>query len=401
MSSASPEVARQPDRQLPWAAARAVKSRLLHRGSFMIRKLLCASLLVAFFVPSVKAADRVIVAIAGPMVGTSSSVGVQYRVGVAAAVQALPGGKLLGREVVLNTYDDRCNPEIAKAVAYEVVQSSPAVVIGHSCSDSTIAAAPVYAENGLLQITPASSNPRVTEMGIGTLFRMIGRDDRQGEIAAERLATAHGDRRIGVLYFPGTYSRGLTDVTIAALARRGIEPVVVIEAVSSSPSYLDEIGRFEAAGAEVLYLVGGGLDSAVFLRQARQLGAGFAVLSSDTLVSKTFIDAAGVAGEEVPFTFPPDAANLPSSAQVIAEIEASGHEAAGYTLLAYAAAEVWFEGVRRANTFGAREVATALRSGPVKTVLGPVSFDERGDITTEYPPFTWFVWRAGERVPAD
>ena len=347
------------------------------------------------------AEDSVTIAIAGPMVGTSFSVGVQYKVGVTAALQSLPDGKLLGKNVAVKIYDDSCSKSIAEKVAIELTQTLPEVVIGHSCSIATIAAAPLYARHNLLQITPASTNPKVTEMGITTLFRMIGRDDVQGEVAAERIATRYAGRKIGIFSFPGDYSSGLTQTAIAALGRRGIRPVKQLVGISSAPSYAENILDLIESGVEVLYLVGGGLDTGVFLHQARQLNAPFQVISGDTLVSKVFIEAAAEAGEGVPFTFPPEAAELSSSQQAVEAIRSMGLEPAGYTLLAYAAAEVWFEGVRRANSFEAGAVATAIRSAPVETILGPVSFDAKGDIKTSYPPFSWYVWKNGKRVALD
>ena len=347
------------------------------------------------------AEDSVTIAIAGPMVGTSFSVGVQYKVGVTAALQCLPDGKLLGKSVNIKIYDDSCSKSIAEKVALELTQSLPEVVIGHSCSIATIAAAPLYARQNLLQITPASTNPKVTEMGITTLFRMIGRDDVQGEVAAERIAARYAGKKIGILSFPGDYSTGLTQTAIAALERRGITPVKQLVGVSSASSYAENILDLIEAGVEVLYLVGGGLDTGVFLRQTRQLEAPFQVISGDTLVSKVFIEAAAEAGEGVPFTFPPEAAELSSSQPAVEAIRSMGLEPAGYTLLAYAAAEVWFEGVRRANTFEAGAVAAAIRSAPVETILGPVSFDAKGDIQTTYPPFSWYVWKNGKRVALD
>lgn len=347
------------------------------------------------------AEDSVTIAIAGPMIGTSFSVGVQYKVGVTAALQSLPDGKLLGKNVGIKIYDDSCSKSIAEKVALELTQSLPEVVIGHSCSIATIAAAPLYARENLLQITPASTNPKVTEMGIKTIFRMIGRDDVQGEVAAERIATHYADRKIGMFHFPGDYSTGLTQTAIAALERRGIKPVIQAVGISSASSYAENILELIDAGVEVLYLVGGGLDAGVFLRQARQLDAPFQVISSDTLVSKVFIEAAAEAGEGVPFTFPPEAAELSSSKPAVEAIRSMGLEPAGYTLLAYAAAEVWFAGVRRAGTFEAGAVAAAIRSAPIETILGPVSFDGKGDIQTMYPPFSWYVWKNGKRVALD
>lgn len=82
-------------------------------------------------------------------------------------------------------------------------------------------------------------------------------------------------------------------------------------------------------------------------------------------------------------------------------IRTAGHEPAGYTLLAYAATEVWIEGVRRAGTTDAEAVATAIRERPIVTALGEVSFDGNGDISTRSEPFTWYVWKDGRRVPAN
>lgn len=346
----------------------------------------------------VYAENPVTLAIAGPMVGTSFSVGIQYKVGVTAAIQSLAEGKLLGRPVILKTYDDSCSASIAETVALDMVQEPPAVVIGHSCSMATIATAPVYASHHVLQITPASTNPMVTEMGIKTLFRMIGRDDVQGEVAAERIATLHAGKKIAVLYFRGSYSEGLAATAIAGLNRRGIQPIKIIKAVASASSYVDNIEALINAGVEVLYMVGGGLDSGVLLRQLRQLDTSIEVISSDTLVSKVFIEAAGAAGEDIPFTFPPEAAELSTSKPAVDAINKMGLEPAGYTLLAYAATQSWIEGVRRAHSFDANLVAAALRNAPVETILGPVSFDQKGDIHTSYPAFSWYRWKDGKRV---
>lgn len=365
---------------------------------------LCFFGLSTFLLPTQPAwaAQGVRVAIVAPMVGTSYAVGIQYKVGVTAALKTLPDGKLLDRPLEITPHDDGCAPAIAEAVALELVERPPVIVIGHSCSGATIAAAPIYAEHGVLQITPASTNPQVTEMGIPTIFRMIGRDDLQGELAAQRIVERHAEQRIGVLSFRQAYSEGLAATALAALEKAGIIPVIHIQQVKGSEtSYADQIEALVEHGVEVLYLVGGGLDLAVFVRQARQMDADFAVISGDTLVSDVFVQTAGPAAEGVPFTFPPDAVNLPSAASAVAVIKALGQEPAGYTLLAYAATQVWIEGVRRAGTFEAGQVAAAIRAEPISTILGNVSFDEKGDIITQSPPFAWYVWKDGQRVATD
>ncbi|MDP3516377.1 MAG: branched-chain amino acid ABC transporter substrate-binding protein [Pseudohongiella sp.] len=339
--------------------------------------------------------------VVGPMVGTSFSVGVQLKTGVGVALDTLTDGRLLGRPVRVSILDDGCSKAIAEKVAQDLVQSPPAVVIGHSCSAATISAAPVYAEHKVLQISPASTNPLVTEMGINTIFRMIGRDDVQADMAAERMARLHQDQRIGVLHFRSDYSIGLTEMAISGLRSRGMEPAKVILSSPSATSYLAEIQELMTAGIEVLYIVGGGLDTGVFMRQSRLLNAPFKVISGDTLVSSIFYEAAGAAAEDIPFTFPTEASQLSSAQDAISSLRAAGHEPNGYTLLSYAATQVWIEGVTRAQSLEADIVADAIRSDPINTIIGVVSFDAKGDIQTSYPPFSWYVWRSGERVPID
>lgn len=355
-----------------------------------------------FFFPGViSASENIRVAVAGPMVGTSNSVGIQYKVGVSAALNSLPGGTLLGRPVVVSLYDDSCNASIAEAVARQIAEDPPAVVIGHSCSAATIAAAPVYAKRKVLQITPASTNPKVTEMGIKTIFRMIGRDDIQGELAAQRIAEKYAGKRIGVLSFSGAYSKGLAKTAVAALAKLGVTPVALMKAKGSQASYADKAEQLISSGVEVLYLVGGALDVGIFLRQARLMEADFAVVGSDTMVSEVFWSTAGDAANNVSYSFVSEPLRQPSAANAAAAIKAEGYEPAGYTLLAYAATQAWIEGVKRAQSFDAGKVAEALRSEPIQTILGEVAFDGKGDISTSRSPFSWYAWKDGRRVRLD
>lgn len=349
--------------------------------------------------------DAVIdVAIVGPMVGTSFAVGTQFRTGVHAALQHLTDGTLIGRPLRITEYNDGCDRDIAEKLALDLVQTPPDVVIGHSCSAATLITAPLYSEHEVLQISPASTAPAITEMGITTLFRMIGRDDLQGSMVAERIRQKHAGQTLGILRFATDYSFSLTKSVIDDLAEDAIAPAIIVDSVAAATSYLSEIVQLMDAGVEVLYMVGGGLDSGVVTRQASQIGAPFSIIASDTLVSSAFTDTAGAAGDGVPFMFPADAASLKeteSTAAAIASIRALGVEPHGYTMLSYAAAEVWLEGVRRAGSTDAEAVATAIRQAPMTTVLGIISFDQKGDIQTEYPAYSWFTWRQGERVAID
>lgn len=344
--------------------------------------------------------EVVTIAIAAPMSGTSVSIGSQFKAGVLAAIELETDGVLLGRNISISEYDDRCRPNIAESIAEEIASVGPALVIGHSCSSATLAALPIYDASHLLQITPASTAPEITEQGINTVFRMLGRDDQQGELAANYILEHFPDARIGILRFPSQYSQAATTVAIEQLQARGGNIVHTASANGSATSYLQQVKDMMAAQVDVVYAVGGVLDIGVFARQASMVQAGFHLVSADSLISAAFPAIAGSGAEEVMFTFPAEAHSLIDHTTFATIENAINHhgnvEARGYALLSYAAIQVWIHGVKRAGSFDTSDVADAIRSGPIPTILGDVTFNEKGDITTATPNFLWHVWRNGE-----
>src|SRR5262245_58304815 len=101
---------------------------------------------------------------------------------------------------MLEVDDDACDPKQATAVAEKMVLKGVKFVAGHFCSASSIPASKVYEENGILQISPASTHPRFTDEGGWNTNRVANRDDMQGRFAAEYLASHYGGKRIGVIH---------------------------------------------------------------------------------------------------------------------------------------------------------------------------------------------------------
>lgn len=123
--------------------------------------------------------------------------------------------------------DDACEPKQAVAVANRLVdEAKVSAVVGHFCSSSTMPASEVYDEAGILTITPGSTNPQITERGMKDIFRMCGRDDQQGAIAANYMLDVLKAKKIAVIHDKDTYGQGLADATRAALAKRGTKEVL-------------------------------------------------------------------------------------------------------------------------------------------------------------------------------
>ena len=127
------------------------------------------------------AAQDITIGIAGPMTGQYATFGQQFKNGATLAVADInAAGGVLGKKLKMDIEDDACDPKQARSVAEKLVGRNVPVVIGHFCSGSSIPASDVYADAGVLEITPASTNPKFTERGMWNLFRVCGRDDQQG-----------------------------------------------------------------------------------------------------------------------------------------------------------------------------------------------------------------------------
>src|SRR5713226_895299 len=128
------------------------------------------------------ASAQVKLGVAGPITGGSAAFGAQLKNGVEQAVEDInAAGGILGQKIQVYIGDDRADPKQGVSVANKFVGEGVKFVVGHFNSGVTIPASDVYKENGMLVISPAATNPTVTDRkGMWNTFRVCGRDDQQG-----------------------------------------------------------------------------------------------------------------------------------------------------------------------------------------------------------------------------
>ena len=140
------------------------------------------------------------IGVAGPMTGPIAWFGEQYLRATGMAVENLnAAGGVLGQKLELVVGDDFCDPDQAVAVARKLASDGVVLVVGHFCSHSSIPASKVYEETGILQIAPGSASAQLTDGGGPNVFRVCGRDDRQGTKVGEYLAEHWADQEIAIL----------------------------------------------------------------------------------------------------------------------------------------------------------------------------------------------------------
>ena len=362
----------------------------------MFRRTLVASAAVlAVTFAGAAAQAQIRIATVGPMTGNYAAVGAQMKAGAEQAVADInKAGGVNGQQLVLEVGDDACDPRQAVSVANQMSSRKVAMVAGHYCSGSSIPASKVYAEEGVLQISPASTNPAYTDNGSWNTFRVCGRDDQQGLVAGKYLATTFKGKKIAILHDNSAYGKGLADETKKSLNANGATEALYAAYTPGERDYSAIVSRMKQAGIEVIYVGGYHTETGLIARQAKEQGMNVTMVGGDALVTNEFWQIAGPAGENTLMTFPSDPRKRPTAAAAVAEFKAKGFDPEGYTLYTYGAIQIWAEAAKKANSTDGKKVADALKGGQAwDSVLGPISFDKKGDITSA--DYVFYVWKNG------
>jgi len=357
--------------------------------------LAAAALATALSVTTAKAED-ITIGMAGPITGDLAEFGAQLVRGAEQAVADLnKAGGVMGKQLKLEKGDDQCDPKQAPIVANDLVSKGVVFVAGHFCSGSSIPASSVYSEEGVLQITPASTNPKFTDEAPGNLtFRTCGRDDQQGSFAGPWIAEHFKGKNVAIIHDKSQYGQGLADLTKAAMNAAGQTEALYEAITAGEQDYTALVTKLKEKKIDVIYFGGYHPEAALIVKQAREQGLNAPLLSGDSLNTQEFATLAGAASEGVMFTNAAEARNLPSATAVVKEFRDGGFEPEGYTLSTYAAVQVWAAAVTEAGTTDSAKVAETLRSHDWDTVIGKLGFDEKGDLKTA--AYVWYVFKGGK-----
>ena len=352
-----------------------------------------AALAVGFNATSAYA--DIVIATAGPMTGQYATFGEQMKRGAEQAVADInAAGGVLGQKLVLKIGDDACDPRQAVSVANQFVNDGVVFVAGHFCSGSSIPASKVYTEEGILQISPASTNPKLTDEGGDNVFRVCGRDDQQGAIAGKYIAEHYKGKNIAIIHDRTAYGQGLAEETQKALHKAGAKEALFESYTPGESNYSALVTKLKAANIDVLYVGGYHTEAGLIVRQMRSQGMKTQLISGDALVTDEFWSITGDAGEDTLMTFGPDPRDFKEAAKVVAEMRAKGIEPEGYTLYTYAAIQAFAEAAKDAGSTDVDALIEALRDDDFNTVIGELSFDDKGDI--EQPAYVFYDWHAGK-----
>lgn len=348
-------------------------------------------------------AQDITIAVAGPITGQLATIGDQFKQGAQAAADAInAAGGVGGRQIKLSIQDDVCDPKQAVSVANRIAAEGIKFVDGHACSGSSIPASAVYAENGILMMSPASSNPVLTDdaaaKGWPTIMRLYTRDDAQGAFIGPWIAEKYKGKNVVILHDKSAYGQGVADAVRSTMNAGGLKEIMYEGINAGDKDYSALVTKLKDLKADVVYFGGYHPEAGLILRQSAEQNFKFQLIMPDSIASPEFWQVAGPAGEGTLFVFPSDPQAKPEAKAAVEKIKAAGFVPEGFTLFSYATIQAIAQGIERAGSDDPVKVAEALKNGtPVETVVGSITFDEKGDIKDA--TYDINLWQNGKYAP--
>lgn len=363
--------------------------------SGMVRRLVYSLGVCAALGSSTPVAAEVRVGVAAPLTGPNAAFGAQLLKGAQQAANDINRrGGIDGETITLVLADDVSDPKHGVSVANRFVADRVKFVIGHFSSSVSIPASEVYAENGIVMISPSSTHPKLTEQSFWNVFRLTGRDDQQGLVAGQYLASRFEGSKVAVVDDGTPYGHILADAARGAL-HRGRPGAVINETASSGQ--VDVLGlarKMTEQSVAAVYFGGSATDAGRLVRALRDQGSRTLVMSADGFASPELKSIAGGSLEGSLVTAMPDPRTNPGAREVVERFRASGFEPEDYTLYAYSAMQVFAQAIEKSGSTEAEAIAMVMKeAGPWETAIGKVGFDEKGDMTLA--GFAIYEWQKG------
>jgi len=331
--------------------------------------------------------------VAGPITGPNAAFGAQLKNGTEQAVADInAAGGIMGQKITLTSGDDVSDPKQGVSVANKFVADGVKFVVGNFNSGVTMPSSEVFQENGIVQITPSATNPKITERNMWNIFRTCGRDDQQGGLAGDWIVKNMKGKKIAIVHDKTTYGQGLADEAKKAMNKGGVKEVMYEGINIGEKDFSALVSKIKAAGADLVYWGGLHTEGGLIVRQMRDQGVKAVLMGGDGITTDEFATVGGPGVEGTLMTFPPDPRKRPEAKAIVAKFRDKKFEPEAYTLYSYAAVEIFKQAAEAAKSLDPKKVAAQMKSGQkFKTVIGEISYDKKGDITR--PDYVMYVWK--------
>jgi len=353
-----------------------------------LTRFLCGVVLVAGLLPAVASAQEHRIGLAAPLSDAFALLGQQMRDGAALAAASSGWG--------LTVDDDRCTAEGGQEAARGFVERGARVVVGFLCTEAIEAAMPILAEAGIPVITSGVRSGGLTDRRGRTgwpVWRVAPRADAELAAVADILVRRWRGELFAIVDDGTIHGRELAESLRLAAELAGLQPVFVDTFRPQSDNQIGLVGRLRRAGATHVFVGGDRDDVAIMARDAAELGYELTIAGGESLLAPGLVPlAAGVLMVGIP-----EAADMFDEGTAELFLEA-GIVPQGYVAPTYAAVEIAIQAIERADA-ERRPLAQVLAETAFPTLIGTVSFDDKGDRTGS--PYRLLRYDGERFLPAD
>jgi branched-chain amino acid transport system substrate-binding protein len=339
---------------------------------------LCLTLILGF--QGMALAKTLKIGTLSPLTGPYAQDGTDILQGVKTAVAVY--GPVKGYdEVEVIPGDSACDGGKATMAANKLINSGVNVVIGAYCSSATEPAQIPIMEAEIVQITPASTNERLTAKGYKYFFRMPPRDDVQAWSTVQFLENKLKAKTLALIDDKQTYTAGLT-ANIEKFAKKNDKvKIVAHEYITPGDSdFTAVLTKLKRVNPDVIYMSVYQPEGSKMIQQARKLGLTSDFVSEDAVYHPKFLEVAGPAAEGVYLTFA-QAPDTPERRQFIKTYKAmwKTDSIGSYAYYAYDAGMMALAAIDKVGTTKADNLQKTLRMNTWPGVSGDIKFDAHGD----------------------
>ncbi|MCL4558042.1 MAG: branched-chain amino acid ABC transporter substrate-binding protein [Deltaproteobacteria bacterium] len=362
----------------------------------MIRRSIVILLSLGLMQSCTRTSNIIRIGVAGPMTGDQSVFGRDERRGAELAVlEWNRNGGVLGKKIDVIVEDDQHDPRQAVAVANRLVSDDVVGVVGHFNSNCSIPASAVYHRADIPMISHGSTNPQLTEQGFDNVFRVCGRDDQQGKIAADFVCSNPRFSRIAIIQDRTTYGQGLADEFKRWLTGtcRVVYYGTIIQGDKDFRAVLTDV---KSKAPDLIYYGGVYPEAGLLVKQSRQLGIKAVFMSGDGILGPEFINIAGSAADGTYATFGPDINSVGTARPFIERYRKLYGEPGPYSIYSYVAANILLDAIKGSRTTAPEQVVNYLHTHTFDTALGTIQFDGKGDVI--HSPYVIWQVRNGHFV---
>jgi len=327
------------------------------------------------------------IGVLAPISGSSAADGNDIVKGVKTAVEVIKAeGGIPGYDgIEVEVQDGACDPRQAVAAANKLANLKVAGVIGEYCSSATIPASEVLNEEKITMITPASTNPKVTERGFKYMYRMCGLDIHQATAAGKFMKDQLKAKTVYIVDDKTTYSQHLAEFVAEEAKKLGINVLAHEHVNEGDMDYSAVLTKVKQANPDVLYMSLQNNSAGIrMIKQFRQMGIKSAVLSQDAVYHPNFIKEAPEQAQGVFFTFGYADKNAAVYKKFLEKYTAMHGEPGAYSAYAFDSAYALLTAIKNAKSVDADKVRAEMMKLNLVGASKTIKFQDNGDSGSNY-----------------